>query len=101
MNTFIDVESSNIEIADTLEVNISVIEPNETIITLTETPQNLLTFTDVGVQGMKGARGEKGDTFTYQDMTEQDKANFATYVELDEGVLGADLLANYILTKDN
>ena len=61
MNTFIDVESNNIEIADTLEVNISVIEPNETIITLTETPSNEITFTDVGVQGMKGAKGDVGE----------------------------------------
>lgn len=66
MNTIINVESSNIEVIANPDVSINTLQPNETILTILESNATELTFTDVGVQGMKGAQGF-GLNYTWSD----------------------------------
>lgn len=55
---------------------------------------------DVGVQGIRGAKGDKGDTFTYSDLTEEQKQDLVSRIEIDTSILNTDLQAIYILNKE-
>ena len=59
-----------------------------------------LNIVDVGLQGIRGAKGDKGDTFTYSDLTEEQKQDFASRIEIDTSTLNTDLQAIYILNKE-
>lgn len=70
------------------------------ILSITEETAISMNIIDVGMQGMRGAKGDKGDTFTYSDLTEEQKQDFASRIEIDTSILNTDLQAIYILNKE-
>lgn len=77
--------------------SITITKANNQILTLIKDNPIPLNIVDVGLQGIRGA---KGDTFLYSDLTQQQKEEFANLVELDTSILNTDLQALYILNKD-
>lgn len=57
MDTIINIETSNIEVINSPDIIINTLQPNETLITILDSNLTELTFTDIGVQGIKGAQG--------------------------------------------
>lgn len=70
------------------------------ILSITEKTAISMNIIDVGMQGFRGAKGDKGDTFTYSDLTEEQKQDFASRIEIDTSILNTDLQAIYILNKE-
>ena len=65
MDTIINVEQSSIEVVSNPEVEINTLQPNEVLITVIAKEPTEISFTDVGVQGIKGAQGLQGVGINY------------------------------------
>ncbi len=81
-------------------VSITIIKPDTEILSIAEETAILMSIIDVGIQGIRGAKGDKGDTFAYSDLTEEQKQDFASRIEIDTSTLNTDLQAIYILNKE-
>lgn len=80
--------------------SITITKANNQILTLIKDNPIPLNIVDVGLQGVRGAKGDKGDTFAYSDLTEEQKQDFASRIEIDTSILNTDLQAIYILNKE-
>lgn len=83
--------------------SITITKANNQILTLIKDNPIPLNIVDVGLQGIRGAKGDKGDkgdTFVYSDLTEEQKQDFASRIEIDTSILNTDLQAIYILNKE-
>ena len=80
--------------------SITITKANNQILTLIKDNPIPLNIVDVGLQGIRGAKGDKGDTFVYSDLTEEQKRDFASRIEIDTSILNTDLQAIYILNKE-
>lgn len=80
--------------------SITITKSNNQILTLIKDNPIPLNIVDVGLQGIRGAKGDKGDAFAYSDLTEEQKQDFASRIEIDTSTLNTDLQAIYILNKD-
>ena len=80
--------------------SITITKANNQILTLIKDNPIPLNIVDVGLQGIRGAKGDKGDTFAYSDLTEEQKQDFASRIEIDTSILNTDLQAIYILNKE-
>lgn len=80
--------------------SIIITKANNQILTLIKDNPIPLNIVDVGLQGIRGAKGDKGDTFAYSDLTEDQKQDFASRIEIDTSTLNTDLQAIYILNKE-
>lgn len=80
--------------------SITITKSNNQILTLIKDNPIPLNIVDVGLQGVRGAKGDKGDTFAYSDLTEEQKQDFASRIEIDTSILNTDLQAIYILNKE-
>ena len=80
--------------------SITITKANNQILTLIKDNPIPLNIVDVGLQGIRGAKGDKGDTFAYSDLTEEQKQDFASRIEIDTSTLNTDLQSIYILNKE-
>ena len=81
-------------------VSTTIIKPDTEILFIAEETAISMSIIDVGTQGIRGAKGDKGDTFAYSDLTEEQKQDFASRIEIDTSTLNTDLQAIYILNKE-
>ena len=80
--------------------SITITKANNQILTLIKDNPIPLNIVDVGLQGIRGVKGDKGDAFAYSDLTEEQKQDFASRIEIDTSILNTDLQAIYILNKE-
>lgn len=74
--------------------------PDNLVFNIQESSSIGLEVLTQGLEGAKGDKGDRGDKLLYSDLTQAEKQEIASLVELDTGVLTTDLLANYILNKE-
>ena len=63
--TIINTETYNIDVVADPSIVINNITPSESIITIIDTPISQITYSDIGVQGIRGAKGDTGIGLNY------------------------------------